>query len=63
MKTIDSLSDEDRKSVNCLARKKFEEKMLNDILVDLMVCEIEGWDKTEYIKELKNLINGIKVKK
>ena len=24
-----------------------------------MVCEIEGWDKKEYIKELKKLINAI----
>lgn len=47
------------KTANELARKKFEEKLLQDIRVDLMICEIEGWDKTEYIKELKGLINSI----
>ena len=26
-----------------------------------MVCEIEGWDKKEYIKELKKLINTIEL--
>ena len=47
------------KTVNQLARKKFEEKMLKDIMVDLMVCEIEKWDKREYLRELKNLIEDI----
>lgn len=47
------------KAANQLARKKFEEKLLQDIRFDLMVCEIEGWDKLEYIEELKNLINNL----
>jgi len=47
------------KTVNELARKKFEMRLLADIRVDLMVCEIEGWDKMEYIEELKALINGL----
>ncbi len=51
------------KTVNILARKKFEEKLLNDIRVDLMVCEIEGWSKTEYLNELKRLIDSMMPKK
>ena len=47
------------KTVNLLARKKFQQHILKEILFDLMVCEIEGWDKKEYIKELKTLLNGI----
>ena len=47
------------KTANELARKKFREKLLQDIRVDLMICEIEGWDKLEYIREIKNLINSI----
>jgi len=47
------------RTVNKLARKQFEEKLLKDIRFDLMVCEIEGWDKLEYIKELKTLIDGL----
>jgi hypothetical protein len=47
------------KTVNELARKKFEMRLLADIRVDLMVCEIEGWNKLEYLEELKNLINGL----
>ena len=47
------------KTVNTLARKKFQEQLLKEITFDLMVCEIEGWDKKEYIKEIRNLINSI----
>ena len=45
--------------LNRLARESFKRKILQDILFDLTVCEIEGWSKREYIKELKLLINGI----
>lgn len=47
------------KTVNNLARKKFEHKLLADIKIDLMICEIEGWDKFEYIRELQKLIGSI----
>ena len=49
------------KSVNELARKKFEQRLLNDIMVDLQICEIEKWDKREYILELQNLLNAFSV--
>ena len=45
--------------VNELARQRFKHKLLADILVDLMICEIEGWAKAEYLKELRTLINSI----
>lgn len=47
------------KTVNILARKKFQEQLLKEIIFDLIVCEIEGWDKKEYIKELRKLLNNI----
>ncbi|MGL4384472.1 MAG: hypothetical protein ACRCS4_04130, partial [Flavobacterium sp.] len=47
------------KTVNTLARKKFQEHLLKEIMFDFMVCEIEGWDKKEYLNEIKKLINGI----
>lgn len=47
------------KTVNDLARLKFKEQLLKEIMFDLMVCEIEGWDKKEYINELKKFINSI----
>lgn len=45
------------KTVNELARKRFLEQILKDIMFDLTVCEIEQWDKKEYIKEIRKLIN------
>ena len=47
------------RTVNELAREKFKNRLLNDILVDLTICEIEGWCKSEYIKQLKELIGGL----
>jgi hypothetical protein len=47
------------KGVNNLARLKFKEQLLKEIMFDLMVCEIEGWDKKEYINEIKKLLNSI----
>ena len=47
------------KTVNDLARAKFKEKLLLDIVVDLTICEIEGWPKVDYLNELKDLINNL----
>lgn len=47
------------KTVNDLARAKFMRKLLADILVDLAICEIEGWCKHDYLNALVELINGI----
>jgi len=47
------------KTVNDLARLKFKEQLLKVIMFDLMVCEIEKWDKKEYINEIKKLLNSI----
>lgn len=44
------------KTVNDLARLKFKEQLLKEIMFDLMVCEIENWDKKEYINELKKCL-------
>lgn len=49
------------KTVNTLARKKFKEQILKEIQFDLMVCEIEGWNKKEYIKALQKLLNSIDI--
>lgn len=50
------------KTVNDLARKKFQQQLLKDIMCDIMICDIEGWDKLEYLNELKKLINSFKIK-
>lgn len=48
-----------KKTVNDLARAKFKQKLLGDIIVDLTICELEGWDKSEYIKEIVDLVCGL----
>ncbi|WP_225783353.1 hypothetical protein [Xenophilus sp. Marseille-Q4582] len=47
------------KAFNDLARARFKRRLLSDILVDLQVCDIEGWSKREYIEQLQQLIGGI----
>ena len=50
-------------TVNKLAREKFKQRILEDILVDLQICEIEGWSKSEYLNEMKQLIGNLGVTK
>lgn len=33
-------------------------KLESDILADMMVCDIEGWDKMEYIRQIRAVINS-----
>ena len=47
------------RTVNELARQRFKAQLLSDILIDLMICEIEGWEKMQYIKEIRKLVNEI----
>ena len=35
-----------------LAREQFKLKLLADIRTDMTVCEIEGWDPREYVRDL-----------
>ena len=48
-------------ALNTLARHRMILRLLHDIRVDLEICELEGWDKKEYIKMLfKEIHNMIK---
>ena len=48
---------ETRKMINDLARHQFVRKMYGEILMDMQVCEIEGWDKMEFINMLFECLN------
>jgi hypothetical protein len=50
---------ETAKALNGLARHKAIIRLLNDIRIDMEICEIEGWNKTEYVGQLKKLLNSI----
>ncbi|MBQ7212132.1 MAG: hypothetical protein IJS19_05655 [Muribaculaceae bacterium] len=45
------------KPLNSLARHKMIVRLLADIALDLQVCELEGWDKREYIAMLHKEID------
>lgn len=51
-----------RKALQDLARHKMIVNLYANILVDMRVCEIEGWDKMEFIRQIQDAIEFAKVK-
>lgn len=49
-----------RYKFNKLARHQLICKLYRDILTDMMVCELEGWDKTEFVNELYDCLSHFK---
>ena len=47
------------KALQTLARHKMIERLYRDILIDMAVCEIEGWDKMEYIRLLRKVVDTL----
>ena len=50
---------ETRKALNELARHKMKHRLLADVLFDMNVCKLEGWDYKQYVQELKNELDAI----
>lgn len=46
-----------------LARHKTIIHLYADILADMQVCRIEGWDETEYIRQLQELLNSFNLQR
>ena len=57
---MEEVTAETRIMLNRVAREQMKERLMRDILVDMTVCELEGWDRLEYLEELKTLIDGLK---
>lgn len=49
-----------RQALNRLAREEMKHRLMADISTDLMVCELEGWGKLEYLDELMAMISGLR---
>ena len=49
-----------RQAFNRLAREKMKLRLLADIRMDLMVCELEGYSKLEYLDELLALVQELR---
>lgn len=45
-------------ALQTLAREQIKMKLLADINVDLMVCQIEGWDGRVFLRDLHSLLSG-----
>ena len=54
------IPDEDTARVlNDLARHTAIVRILSDIRMDMEICEIEGWDKNEYLNLIRQLLKSI----
>ena len=64
VKRMNKMADNTALALNNLARHQMILRLLHDIRIDLEVCDLEGWDKMEYIrmlfKELHNMIKAYK---
>ena len=52
-------NEEQARVLNQLAREQMIERILADIVMDLHICAIEGWDHLEYLNRLKHEINTL----
>lgn len=50
---------ETRKALNDLARHQLIVRILQEIEFDLMICEIEGWDKRKFIRQIQSAVDKI----
>ena len=51
-----------RQAFNGPSREKMKARLRADIRMDLMVCELEGWNKLEYLDELLALVQELRKK-
>ena len=61
IKKLRDLTPDERYKMQRLARHQMRCKLLADIQADMVACWIEGWDQTEYIRELQDLLNSFRV--
>lgn len=58
IKKLRDLTPDERYKMQRLARHQMRCKLLADIQVDMTVCQLEGWDQMEYIRDLQELLNS-----
>lgn len=56
---LSELDREGRYALQRAARETMKKRLLADILFDMRVCQLEGWDHTEYARDLNMLLSGI----
>jgi len=58
--TLTGCDEQTREKYNQLCREDMKRRLLADIMVDLTVCDMEGWDKMEYIGDLFKMLDEVK---
>ena len=58
IKKLRDLTPDERYKMQRLARHQMRCKLLADIQADMAVCQLEGWDQMEYIRDLQDLLNS-----
>ncbi len=61
IKKLKDLTPDERYLLQKACRHQMRYKLLADIQADMVACQLEGWDQTEYIRELQELLNSFKV--
>jgi hypothetical protein len=44
------------RKLNELAREQMKTRLLADILIDMEICKLEGWDVTEHLYDVIDLL-------
>lgn len=57
--TLQGLSKAERYQFNMLARHQTIERLQKDILFDICVCQIEGWNPREYIRMIRDMLEQL----
>ncbi len=57
--TLEGTTKEERYQFNKLVRLQTITRLERDILFDLRVCQIEGWDCREYIRMIREMLDKL----
>lgn len=56
---LSKLDKAGRYALQKAAREEMKRNLLSDILFDMEVCRLEGWDHTEYATDLNRMLSGL----
>lgn len=57
--TLQGLSKAERYQFNMLVRHQTIERLQKDIIFDIRVCQIEGWNPREYIRMIRDMLEQL----
>lgn len=62
-KPLSEMTADERWKLNELARHHLIKRLYAEILFDMNVCKLEGWDQMSFIRQLQELLNSFGRKK